>query len=375
MTENTETTKKSSMPQEIDLIEVIKKIWDRRKIIFYSIGIFLLFGIFVIIGTPKEYKSEVTVLVETGTGAGSMTSLLQQFGGLAGLNLSAAQLKDALTPQIYPDIIKSTPFLIEIMNQKVYYPKKDTTITVFDYLDKYNRSSLLSYVIQYTIGLPFQIIGWIKDDEEKQKLQKLSGSYSLKQPGYLSLNKKQTKISKQLLKRIRTKQGETFTTLTISVEMQDALIAAQVADSLVNSLTKYIIDYRTQKALKDLEFINDRYKEAEEKFLKAQKNLAEFRDQNKNIILSSYKSEEEKLQAEYNLAFNVYNTLAQQLEQAKIKVQERTPVLKVIDPAKVALTKSKPKISMILFAMLFLGLFVGIIVIFSKVIKLKLKNS
>jgi uncharacterized protein involved in exopolysaccharide biosynthesis len=49
-----------------------------------------------------------------------------------------------------------------------------------------------------------------------------------------------------------------------------------------------------------------------------------------------------------------YFYLSQQLEQAKIKVQGNTPVFKVIDPAKAPL-KSKPKMSLILVALVFWG--------------------
>jgi len=129
---------------------------------------------------------------------------------------------------------------------------------------------------------------------------------------------------------------------------------------VVKSLTTYIIDYRTQKAKTDLKFVEDRHAEAEERYVRAQRTLAGYKDRNKNIILALAQTSEQNLQAEYNLAFNIYNTLSQQLEQAKMKVQERTPVFKVVEPAKVALIYSNPKPLIINLVMIFIGGMIGL---------------
>lgn len=348
---------------EIDLIEVFRKIWDGRKTIFKWMGIFFVIGIIVVIASPKEYKSEVTLLVETGSGGSGMSGLLQQFGGLAGLSLGAGASEDALTPELYPDIIKSTPFLLEVMGQKVTESKYDSTMKVFDYVQRHTRPSFGNLAMGYTVGLPAKIVGWIKGKPKSEEPRAKS-----QEPRPLKLSPEQSGVAGELMKRIKAKQGESTTTLNISVEMQDPVVAAQLVDSVVSSLTRYIVEYRTQKAKTDLAFVEERHKEAEEKYRRAQRNLAGHKDRNRNVILASALTSEQNLQAEHNLAFNVYNTLSQQLEQAKMKVQEKTPVFKVVEPAKVALGKSKPRTSLIFISMFFLGFFGGVIMIFSKVI-------
>ena len=67
----------------------------------------------------------------------------------------------------------------------------------------------------------------------------------------------------------------------------------------------------------------------------------------------------ERIEAEYQLAMNVYGELAMQLEQAKIKVKETTPILTIINPITVPVKKSKPQRAMILFAFTFLGIAAG----------------
>jgi uncharacterized protein involved in exopolysaccharide biosynthesis len=359
MPDNPETPRPPS--DEIDLIEVFKKIWDGRKIIYKSVAICFAIGLVVAFGTPKEYKSEITLLVETGASGGGMSGLLQQFGGLAGINIGAGSEQEALTPELYPDVIKSTPFLLEVLDQKVTESKYDSTLTVSEYLDRHTKSSVIDFVKGYTIGLPGKIIGLFR---RKPVDRQTTSNSSLQGP--LKLSQKQTDLALALGGIIKTREGESKNTLIISVELQDPMVAAQLADSVMKSLTRYIIDYRTQKAKVDLRFVDQRQIEAKERFSQAQTALAVFRDQNKNVILSSAQTAEQNLQSEYNLAFNLYNALCQQLEQAKMKVQEKTPVFKVIDPAKVALQKSKPKRSLILVAMMFLGGFVAVGIILYK---------
>ena len=66
------------------------------------------------------------------------------------------------------------------------------------------------------------------------------------------------------------------------------------------------------------------------------------------------------------LTFNVYNTLAQKLEQDKLRVQEETPVYTVIEPATIPLKASSPRKLIILVGFVFLAVAGGIGYLFEK---------
>jgi uncharacterized protein involved in exopolysaccharide biosynthesis len=77
--------------------------------------------------------------------------------------------------------------------------------------------------------------------------------------------------------------------------------------------------------------------------------------------MNTAKVTEQRLQSEFMLAQNVYNGLVQQYEQAKIRVEEETPVFKLLEPAKIPLKKSAPKRLMLIFAMTVTGVGLSII--------------
>jgi uncharacterized protein involved in exopolysaccharide biosynthesis len=107
-----------------------------------------------------------------------------------------------------------------------------------------------------------------------------------------------------------------------------------------------------------LAFTEKLFEESRDNYYKAQQRYARYTDSNQNIILSSYRTESERLQNEMNLAYGVYNQAAQQLQAAKAKVMEITPVYAVVQPATVPLRPEKPKKMIILIGFVFMA-FVG----------------
>ena len=158
-------------------------------------------------------------------------------------------------------------------------------------------------------------------------------------------------LSKRILVTIDKKTGVT----TLEVTMQDPLISASLTDTVMHCLQNYITDYRTNKARHDLAFTEKLYKEAKADYEEAQKKYATFADANQNIILLSYRAEQERLKNEMELAYTVYTQVSGQLQMARAKVQEITPVYTVVQPATVPLRAAKPNKIMILIGFVFLA--------------------
>lgn len=356
----------------IDLLDVITKIWDNRRTIIIYMSIFLVLGMVILLFSPKKYRSEITLVVETSSSSTGLSSLIQQFG-LSGLNVDKKG-KDALSPELYTDVIQSIPFLLDVMKQKVTVSKCDTMMTVAEYLENRTRPSPLAVIYSYTVGLPSRIFSSSKNepliiksrsDTAVSDTDTALTSDSTFDP--IILSERDANIADALSSCIKTDDDFKKTNkFIITVEMQDPLVVAQVTSYVVKSLTKHIINYRTKKAKTDLEFVAARTKEAEENYIKTQQALASFKDRNKNVVLTTVQSQQDKLEAEYDLAYTMYNTLSTQLEQAKIKVQDETPVFNVVNPAQIPLTKSKPNPLFIIIVSILIGAWLGIVVVYAK---------
>ncbi len=336
------TTPQQPEEQEIDLIELAQKVWASRKLAFKACGYAVLVGLVVAFSIPKEYSTSVTLAPETGSGGGSMGAL----AAMAGISLGASSGEDALSPELYPDIVSSTPFLIELFDVKVKDQKDKIDTTLYAYLDEYQRGPWWGAIT----SAPFKALGWVislfKDKEEEGVAAKTDP---------FRLTKDEAAIATALSKRISVSVDKKTGVTTLSVTMQDPLISASLTDTVMRCLQNYITDYRTNKARHDLAFTEKLYKEAKDNYTAAQSKYASFVDANQNIILLSYRAEQERLQNEMNLAYNVYTQVVQQLQMAKAKVQEITPVYTVVQPASVPLRPAKPNKVMILIGFIFLA--------------------
>ena len=85
------------------------------------------------------------------------------------------------------------------------------------------------------------------------------------------------------------------------------------------------------------------FKERQQEYYVAQKRYADYMDSHDNIILQSVRAEQERLQNDMSLAYQVYSQVASQLQVARAKVQEEKPVFAVVEPAVVPFTFGNSK--------------------------------
>ena len=81
-------------------------------------------------------------------------------------------------------------------------------------------------------------------------------------------------------------------------------------------------------------------KERQQEYYSAQQKYADYLDSHDNIILQSVRAEQERLQNDMSLAYQVYSQVASQLQVARAKVQEEKPVFAIVEPAVVPLEPS-----------------------------------
>ena len=329
---------------EIDLMDLLRKVIGIRKKIYKAAGIGLVIGVIVAISIPKQYTVEVTLSPEIGNNKG---------GGLSGLaasflgsGVTMGDGTDALNASLSADIVSSTPFLLELSAMDIPVAKNEV-MTVNTYLDE-ETSPWWSYVI----GFPGMLIGGVKslftEEDEITSFDKTS-------QGAIELSKKDSRKIETLKKMITASVDKKTSMISVTATFQNPKVAAVVADSVVKKLQEYIIDYRTFKAKEDCIYLEKLFKERQQEYYAAQKKYADYLDSHDNLILQSVRAEQERLQNDMSLAYQVYSQVASQLQIARAKVQEEKPVFAVVEPAVVPLYPSGTSRKVCVLAFIFLS--------------------
>lgn len=334
---------------EIDLMDILRKIIAIRKILYKAVGIGLVIGIIVALSIPKKYTVEVTLSPEMSNSKanGGLASMAASFLG-AGTGMSGDG-SDALNASLSPDIVSSTPFLLELLSMSIPVNGEESEKNdLGSYLDS-QSSPWWSYII----GLPGMAISGVRSlftDKDE------SGGLRDSQSGAIELTEEEDKKITSLKKNITAVMDKKTAITNVSVTLQDPKVAAVVADSVVHKLQEYIIGYRTFKAKEDCAYLEKLFKERQEEYYAAQKKYAEYVDTHDNLILQSVRAEQERLQNDMNLAYQVYSQVANQLQVARAKVQEEKPVFAVVEPAVVPLKSSGADLKV--YGLLFVFLYV-----------------
>ena len=346
MTENKNYT---DLPQEeeefeIDLMEYARKLWAARKLLLKVAGIAVIVGVVVALTTPKQYTVNVTLAPEMGKSGSSSLSGIASMLGVGGFNMGSDA--DALNVTLYPDIVSSTPFILDLMDTPVSMIDEELPdTTLVGYLQEYTSKSLMGTVM----SLPFKAISGImslfKSEEEKGD--------GVINPFHLT--KEQSLIVEGLKKQIIASVDKKTGVTTVSVTMQDPMVAAMLTDTVIVKLKEHITHYRVSKAEDDCKYWEQLYNERRNDYHNKQTLYANYVDANKNVILQSVRIEQERLQNEMNSSFEVYRSVENQLQMARAKVQEAKPVFAIVEPATVPLRPSGTSRKMILVGVVFLA--------------------
>lgn len=310
---------------EIDWMDILRRIIAIRKTLYKAAGVGVVLGIIIALSIPKQYTVKVTLSPEMGgdSKGGGLASLASSF--LGGGTTSSS---DALNVTLAPDIVASTPFILELFNTRVQTLDGKLDTTLVTYLDE-QKTPWWGYIK----AAPGLAIGAIKSlFTEKTDTTAILNPFQLTE-------REATKV-KGLRQSILAEVDKKTAMTTITVTLQDPKVTAIVADSVVAKLQQYIIDYRIKKAKEDCAYLEELYHERQQEYYDAQSKYAHYFDTNRNIAFQSIRAEQERLQNDMSLAYQVYSQVAQQLQVARAKIQEEKPVFAVVEPATVPLQPS-----------------------------------
>lgn len=346
MTENKEYT---NMPQhqeeelEIDLMEYARKLWESRKLLLKVAGIAAVIGFIIAISIPKKFTAEVTLSPESGKSGGNSMAGMAAMLGLGNMNMGGGDA-NALNFSMAKDIVASTPFILEMLDTRVKTIDGEMDTTLVAYLPTQSVPWWKALV-----SLPGKTIGGIMSlfSDKSQEVEEEINPFQLtpKQLGQVGA------IRSIIMAESDKKTGMT----KLSVTVQDPLVAAMTVDTVLVKLQKFITKYKTSKAQEDYNDLKKLYEQRKKEYYEAQERYANYADANQNVILQRVKIEQERLQNEQALAFQVFNQVATQLEIARAKLQEEKPVFAVLEPASVPLYPTGTSKKIIILGIIFLA--------------------
>lgn len=321
----------------IDFNALFKIIWKEKVWIILITLLFAIGGVYYALTAREEFVSTGKILPEYQSKAGG----LGQFAGLAslaGIDVSSAAGggSDAIRPDLYPDVLKSTPFFLDLFKIKVK-TKDNKEMTFSQFYDTF-----------------------VLNNDIKQENTKIKFPTSNQ---YITVSYQTEKNLKDLRERISAVIDKKSGLITVTVKLPDPVVATIITDYSMNFLANYITNYRTEKAKRDLNFLAERLDAAKGKYYTNQAKKAQYSDQYQLSMmkLQAADLQRERIESEYKISSTFYNSLLQKYEEAKLKLQQETPVIKVLEPPVVPNKRSEPKRAIVVLLATFLGGILGII--------------
>ena len=336
----------TSEEDSIDIIALLKQLWGARKFIIKTTLVFTLVGLLVAVFSTKQYTSSTT-FVPIGQGKSSGGNL-GGLASLAGINLGGGSDNGGkISPELYPQIVSSIPFQLELLKTQLKIEGQDTLVSYKEYYTNIYKPGVLSSIKKYTLGLPGVIISSLRGEALEKKVTKKNKIIHISQEE----NKLILQLQGQVTLEVNAKEGF----VSIATTLSEALASAQLTLKAQELLQEYALNFKTQKSIEQLSYIEERFLEKKKEFDTVKMKLALFQDRNNAINTAVGKTKLLQLQSDYNLSLTVYTELAKQLETQRLQVKKDTPIFTVLKPVTVPTKRSSPKRALILIIYIFLG--------------------
>lgn len=314
-----------------DIFILLQKVFSYKRLLIRNTVAGLLFGVVVALGVCKTWTSTIVLAPEI-SGESALGGSVSNLASLAGINLASMSSTDAIYPELYPQIIESTPFVVDLFGVEVETIDGEVKTDLFDYLMTKQKMSWWNLPKHYLT----KTVNGIMSRFVKSNFKNDDGNVD---PFYLT--KEQFIVAEEIRSNIVSSTvNKKDQIITLRVTAQDPLVAAMLVDTVRVRLQDAIIDYRTKKSRHDMEYAEKLMIEARQEYMKAQQAYAEFADAHQNTLLTSVSVRQDDLENQMGLAYNVYSQMVQQYNIAKAKLQERMPSFIVIQPSEITIHPS-----------------------------------
>lgn len=300
-----------------ELMTLFASLVKRRRWIYFLVGVTVLATVVFCLFMPNRYTAKALILPSGGT----LNSLggPREFAGLLGESPSAsAEMKSEQSSYLYPDILKSRLISEAVINRVYQYPQGG----------KNRNQNLFNYF----------------------KVKKTGGAIKA--------------LAKIMCFEMDRKTG----VITISATTKNRHLSASIANEYIDRLEEYNLDTRRSKSKENEKFISRRLEEVKAELRQAEDNLEAFQLKNRNFNTASspeLAAELARLEREVEIKSNVFLTLTQQHELARVETKKDVPIVQVLDYAKPPDEKAGPNRKLLVLTSLLLSSLLGIAIVLS----------
>lgn len=344
--------------REIDLAELVRGvratgalIVRSRRTVIRAMIISVAIGLAIALTTQVEYSATTRLLpYRSGVTAGSLSGL----AGLAGIQLPAGAGEQTITADLYPVIARTLDFRTTVAETPLQFAQSPTPSTLIRYFETHRTSyeKVTSALAGWRLGIAVAIgAGKARDSVPRR------GGDGLPLRAY---GREYLKIVDRLDERLVVSIDKKTSVITMTGMMPDPYAAADLVQTASQRMMQRVIDYEARKAAEQLAFIQEQHKLSKARYEAAQRALAEYQDRNRILVGAVAQVQKERLQGEYDIAFQVFQKFSLELEQARIKKNQDTPVFTVLEQVAVPNERTKPNRGLIVLLAAILGLAWGV---------------
>lgn len=325
---------KANEEDTIDLREIGSRLWRKKWWFATLLPVAAVLSAMVIVDVPRTYTTSTTMAPEVENpvaSGGALSSIAASFG----FDMSSVQSTDAISPTLYPDLMEDNGFVANLFDIRVATADKQVDTTYYAYMRYHQKQSWLAQQGD-TIAKKFKKLFPKQDTDFKGNTSKTEFN-----PYFLS--KKDDGIVNKMRDNIAISVDKKTGVISISATAQDPLVCQTLADSVRERLQDFIIQYRTSKARRDVEYYEKLTNDARAEYEKTRRLYAKTADENLDVVLESEKSKIEDLENTMQMQYNTYTAMCTQLEAARAKLRQYTPVFTVVKGADVPIKATGPK--------------------------------
>lgn len=328
----------------IDIMAIVKRLWNKRKYIIVVTSCFMALGLLMAIFSRPVYTSSCTFVPQMSSGRSTSASALAALAGMSTFDMEGGS---TLSPLIYPQLLENADLLRELLYTKLHFEEWDEPVSLFDYYmnPDYQKPSIIGDIMFYTYGWPLTLLMRLmnKQDEEQDEVvgSESNEIASVSRIGYFTED--EYDCLGIIVDKISVDIDKNDGYLELKCRMDEKVAAAELCEVVFSLMEKYITAFKIEKASQTLEYIQGRYEEVHLEYQKKQMELAEFNDANRGTLSATAQTRRDQLTAEYNLAYSMFADISKKCMQAEMQVKEDQPVLSIVKSIVVANKQSNSR--------------------------------